>query len=63
MAVVENRIVRAVGLLDLIQRLRDQEALQTVAGHEGQRRFEEIQSAQCWELVQHQQQLVTALGA
>ena len=32
MAVVEDRVIRAVGLLDLIERLRDQEALEAVAG-------------------------------
>ena len=35
MAVVEDRVVGAVGLLDLVQRLGDQEALDPIARHEG----------------------------
>src|SRR3546814_11569587 len=31
MAIVENRIVEAIGLFDLVQRLRDQESLDTIA--------------------------------
>ncbi len=38
MAIVEDRVVRTVGLLYLIERLGDQEAFQPVAGHERQRR-------------------------
>jgi hypothetical protein len=33
---VENRVVRPVSLLDLIERLRDQKALEPIPGHEGQ---------------------------
>jgi len=44
MAVIEDRVVRTIGLLDLVQRLRDQEALQAVAGHEGERGFEEVEA-------------------
>src|SRR3546814_17415344 len=43
MAIVENRIVEALGLLDLVERLRDQEGLDPVARHEGERALEEIQ--------------------
>ncbi len=63
MAVVENRMVLAVGLVDLVERLRDEEAADAVARHEGQRRLEEVQAAQRRELVEHQQQLVAALDA
>ena len=55
MAVVEDRIVDAVGLLDLVQRLGDQEALETVARHEGQRALEEVEPAKRRKLVKHQQ--------
>src|SRR3546814_16038740 len=43
MAVVENGVVGAISLFDLVQRLCDQEALQSVAGHEGQRGLEEVE--------------------
>ena len=56
MAIVEDRVVLAVGLLDLVQRLRDQEALQAVARHEGERALEEIEPAERREFVEHQQQ-------
>ena len=57
-AVVEDGVVRTVGLFDLVERLGDQERLQAVARHEGQGRLEEVQSPQCRELVEHQQQTV-----
>ena len=41
--VVEDRVVVAVGLVDLVQGLRHQERAHAVAGHEGQRRFEEVE--------------------
>ena len=56
MAVVEDGVVLAVGLLDLVQRLRDEETLQAVARHEGQRALEEIEAAQRRKFVEHQQQ-------
>ena len=56
MAVVEDRVVRAIGFLDLVQRLRDQEALETIARHEGQGRLEEVEPAQRRKLVEHQEQ-------
>ena len=55
MAIVEDRVVLAVGLLDLVQRLGDQEALQAVARHEGERALEEVEPAERRELVEHQQ--------
>ena len=58
-AIVEDRIVRAVSLLDLIEGLRDQEALQAVARHEGQRALEEVEPPQGGKLVQHHQHAVT----
>ena len=36
MAIIEDRIVGSISLLDLIERLRDQKALETVARHERQ---------------------------
>ena len=56
-------MVLAVGLVDLVERLRDQEGAQAVAGHEGQRALEEVEPTQCRELVEHQQQLVAAGNA
>ena len=55
-AIVEYGVVRPVSLLDLVQRLRDQEALEAVARHEGKRGLEEIEPPQRRELVEHQQQ-------
>jgi hypothetical protein len=43
MAVIEDRVVWAVGLLDLIERMGDQETFQVIARHESERRFEEVQ--------------------
>src|SRR6185437_845626 len=60
MAVVEDGVVLAVGLLDLVQRLRDQEALQTVTGHESERALEEVETAERRKLVEHQQQPMPA---
>ena len=55
MAVVEDGVVRAVGLFDLVQRLRDQERLEPVAGHEGQRALKEIEPTERREFVEHEQ--------
>ncbi len=41
-AVIEDRVVLAVSLLDLVEALRDQEPLDAVTGHEGQRGLEEV---------------------
>src|SRR6266849_7863019 len=53
-AIVEDRVVRTIGLLDLIERLGYQEALQAVAGHERERRFEEVEAAEGGEFIEHQ---------
>src|SRR3546814_17395991 len=46
MAVVEDRVVRAVSLLDLVERLRDEECLEAVARHERQGGLEEVEPAE-----------------
>ena len=56
-------MVLAVGFVDLVERLRNQEGTQTVARHEGQGRLEEVETAQRRELIKHQQQLVLAFHA
>ncbi|CRX12436.1 hypothetical protein PAERUG_P64_East_of_England_6_01_14_03954 [Pseudomonas aeruginosa] len=56
-------MVLPIRLVDLVERLRDEEAADAVAGHEGQRRLEEVQPPECRELVEHQQQLVAAPDA
>ena len=56
MTIVEDRIVLSVSLLDLVERLRDQKRLDAVACHEGERAFEEVETAERWKLVEHQQQ-------
>ena len=60
MAVIQNGIIWAIGPFDLIERLRDQEALQAIACHEGQRGFEKVEPAQRWELVEHQEEPVSS---
>src|SRR5690606_25796434 len=63
MAVVENGVVDAVGLVNLVEALGDQETANAVARHKGECRLEKVQPAQCGKLVQHQQQLVPTLDA
>src|SRR5256884_7210646 len=46
MAIVEYGVVGSVSLLDLVQRLRNQEALEPVARHESERGLEEIEPPQ-----------------
>ena len=62
MAVVENGVVLPIGALDLVERLRDQERFEAVAGHEGERRFKEIKPPERGELVQHQQETMAFSG-
>src|SRR3546814_3689949 len=61
MAVVEDRVVGAVSLLDLIERLRDEECLQAVSRHEGQGALEEIESSERRKLVEHHQDAVATV--
>ena len=58
MAVIEDGVVFAVGLGDLIEALRDQIGADAVPCHEGQRSLEKVQPTQRRKLVQHHQQLV-----
>src|SRR3546814_5236236 len=62
MAVVEDGVVLAIGLLDLIEALRDQEGAHAIASEKGEARLEEIQSAERWKLVKHHEQLVPGRG-
>src|SRR3546814_8921412 len=57
MAVVEDGVVLAIGLLDLIEALRDQEGAHAIASEKGEARLVEIQSAERWKLVKHHEQL------
>ena len=56
MAIVEDRIVLAIGLDDLVQRLGDEDGAHAVAGHERERGLEEVEPPQRRELVEHQQE-------
>ena len=56
-------MVLPIRLVDLVQALGDEEAADAIAGHEGQRRLEEVEAPQRRELVEHQQELVAALDA
>ncbi len=62
MAVVENAVVRPIGALDLVEALRDQEGLEAVASHEGERRFKEVEAAERGKLVQHHEQAMPLAG-
>ncbi len=55
MAIVEYGIIGAIGFVDLIERLRDQKALDAVVSHEGERGLEEIETAERRKFVEHQQ--------
>ncbi|ABI76492.1 transcriptional regulator, MerR family [Hyphomonas neptunium ATCC 15444] len=57
MAIVQNSIVGTIRLLDLVQRLGNQERPDPIPRHERERRLEEIDPPQGRELVQHQEQL------
>jgi hypothetical protein len=60
MAIVEDGVVLAIGLLDLVEALRDQEGAHAIAGEEGEAGLEEVEAAERRELVEHHQQLVPA---
>ncbi|MNI24541.1 hypothetical protein D3C73_781650 [compost metagenome] len=62
MAVIENGVVRTVGLDDVVQGLGDEHDFDAVAAHQPQRFLEEAQPAQKRELVHHHQKPV-AFGA
>src|ERR1700744_4615140 len=55
MAIVEDRVVRPIGAFELVQALRNQKTSNAVAGHEGKLAFEEVETAECGKLVEHQQ--------
>ncbi len=56
-------MVLAIGLVDLIKRLRDEKAADAVTRHERQRGLEEIQAAERGKLVEHQEQHVATCDA
>src|SRR3546814_20208489 len=58
MAIVENAVVLAIGLLELVQRLGDQEGAHAVAGHEGQAGLEEVEPSERRKLVEHHEELM-----
>src|SRR3546814_5331499 len=62
MAVVEDRIIFAISLLDLVERLGDQEGADAIAGHEGKAGLEEVEPPERRKLVQHHQELVLAVA-
>src|SRR3546814_1137712 len=61
MAVVEDGVVLAIGLLDLIEALRDQEGAHAIACEKGEARLEEIQSAERWKLVKRSEEHTSEL--
>ena len=60
MAIVENGVIGPIGSLDLIEGLRDQNALDAIARHERQRGLEEIKSTEGRKLIEHQKQPMPA---
>src|SRR3546814_14633642 len=56
MAVVEDGVVLAIGLLDLIEALRDQEGAHAIASEKGEARIEEIKTAERWKHVQRSEE-------
>ncbi len=61
MTIVEDRIRGAISLFDLIEGLRDQEGLEAIACHIGERAFEEVEAPKGRKLVQHEQDTPTGL--
>ena len=53
----------AIGLLDLVETLSDQDCADAVAGHEGEAGLEEVEASERRKLVEHHQQLVAARPA
>src|SRR3546814_13963330 len=51
MAIVEDGVVLAIGLLDLVETLRDTEGADAIACEEGEARLEEVEAAKRRELV------------
>ncbi|AKM10253.1 hypothetical protein AB433_10195 [Croceicoccus naphthovorans] len=48
----------AIGLLDLVEALRDQEGAHAIAGEKGEAGLEEVQATESGKLVEHHQKLV-----
>src|SRR3546814_4654857 len=56
--IIENGVVFAIGLLDLVEALGDEEGAHTIAGHEGETRFEEVEPARSEEHTSELQSLM-----
>src|SRR3546814_16400449 len=54
MAIVEDGVVLAIGLLDLVETLRDKEGADAIACEEGEARLEEVEAAKGRELVEQE---------
>ena len=63
MAIVENGVVLAIGLGDLVERLGDQIDPHAIAGHEGERALEEVEPTERRKLVEHHQKLALLRAA
>src|SRR3546814_8374076 len=61
MAIVEDGVVLAIGLLDLVQALRDEEGADAIACQEGEARLEEVEASKHRELVEHHQQALSVI--
>src|SRR3546814_16734580 len=59
LAIIEDRIVEPIGLLDLVQRLGDQKGLDPVTRQEGKRALEEVEPTVCRTLVDDRKRVVS----
>ncbi|KAK0358946.1 hypothetical protein LTR94_033271, partial [Friedmanniomyces endolithicus] len=62
MAIVEDGVVFAIGFLDLVQALSDQEGAHAIASEKGEAGLEKVQATKRRKLVEHHEQLVAGGG-
>ena len=60
MAIIQDGVIGAIGLLDLVQTLGDEKAFEAIARHEGQCRLEEIKTPERREFVEHEENAMPA---
>jgi hypothetical protein len=56
--VVEDRVVRSIGALKLVQALRDQKASDPIPGNKRKLPLEEVEATEGRELIEHQQEFL-----
>src|SRR5260370_17898075 len=58
MAIVEDRVVRAIGAFELVQALRDQKTADAITCHERELALEEVEAAEGCKLIEHQEEFL-----